>query len=328
MIPMTSRLTRAVQSSLTIKVFTICFLSVHVPLLVFIVYLASGFATQPEPVLVLLLAATLAGTAICLMTLWWLIRPLRLLAQAVKSYQEDGTPVRMQLDSRDEIGLLATTVTSMVAETENLMAKLRHQAMTDPLTGLGNRRWLAERLGEEMSRAERQCQPLSVVVFDLDRFKAINDSHGHETGDRVLIAVAEIVKTSLRRYDLAARIGGEEFCIILPQTSIDDAEVISERLRATLAATVVPPLRRGRMTASFGICEAGAETRLSILLQRADAALYEAKHDGRNCIRRAAPETTNELAAAAAGRPPAEDAAEEASSEASQQKTQSATQEH
>jgi diguanylate cyclase (GGDEF)-like protein len=307
MIPMTSRLAQAVQSSLTIKVFTICFLSVHVPLLVFIIYLASGFATQPEPVLILLLAATLAGTAICLLTLWWLIRPLRQLAQAVKTYQQDGTPVRMQMDSRDEIGLLATTVTSMVAETENLMAKLRHQAMTDPLTGLGNRRWLAERMAEEMSRAERQCEPLSVVVFDLDRFKAINDSHGHETGDRVLVAVAEIVRTSLRRYDLAARVGGEEFCIILPRTSLDDAEVISERLRATLAATVVPPLRRGRMTASFGICDAGTETRLSVLLQRADTALYEAKRDGRNCIRRAAPQETGAAFATAAEQAKPED---------------------
>jgi diguanylate cyclase (GGDEF)-like protein len=296
MIPVTSKFAQAVQSSLTIKVFAICFLSVHVPLLVFIIYLAGGFATRPEPVLILLLAATVAGTAICLLTLWWLIRPLRQLAQAVKAYQKDGTPVRMQLDSRDEIGLLATTVTAMVAETENLMAKLRHQAMTDPLTGLGNRRWLSERMAEELSRAERQCDPLSVIVFDLDRFKAINDSHGHETGDHVLMTVAEVVRTLLRPYDLAARIGGEEFCIVLPRTSIDDAEAISERLRATLAATVVPPLRRGRMTASFGVCAAVSETRLPVLLQRADAALYAAKRAGRNCVRRADAETQVEAA--------------------------------
>jgi diguanylate cyclase (GGDEF)-like protein len=294
MIPMTSRLAEMVGTSLTIKVFTICFLSVHVPLLVFIVYLASGFATEPQPVLILLLAATLVGTVICLFTLWWLIRPLRQLAQAIKVYQTDGTPVRLKVDSRDEIGLLTTTVTSMVAETENLMAKLRHQAMTDPLTGLGNRRWLAERVAQELSRAERQCEPLSLVVFDLDRFKAINDTHGHETGDHVLMTVAEIVRTSLRPYDLAARIGGEEFCIVLPRTSLDEAEAISERLRATLAETVVPPLRRGRMTASFGICAAGSETRLSVILQMADAALYEAKRNGRNCVRRAAPFDTAE----------------------------------
>jgi diguanylate cyclase (GGDEF)-like protein len=285
MIPTPSRFAHAVRTSLTIKVFAVCFLSVHVPLLVFIVYLASGFTTKPEPVLLLLLAATLAGTAICLMGLWWMIRPLRQLAQAIKIYRTDGTPVRMHVGQQDEIGLLATTVTDMVAETENLMAKLRHQAMTDLLTGLGNRRWLAERAAEELARADRLSEPLAVIVFDLDRFKGINDSHGHETGDRVLVATGEVIMTCLRPYDLAARIGGEEFCLILPRTTIEEAAAIAERLRSTLATTVVPPLRRGRMTASFGLCAARPDDRLADLLLRADVALYEAKRAGRNCIR-------------------------------------------
>ncbi|TNM62879.1 GGDEF domain-containing protein [Aliirhizobium smilacinae] len=287
MIPMSSRLTQMVQTSLTIKVFAICFVSVHVPLLVFIAFLAAGYAAKPEPVLLLLLAATVAGTTICLLSLWWVIRPLRQLAHAIKIYRANGTPVRMQIDRKDEIGLLASTVTAMVAETETLMTKLRHQAMTDLLTGLGNRRWLNERAAEELARAERLGEPLSVLVLDLDRFKGINDGHGHETGDRVLVATGEIVRTCLRPYDLAARIGGEEFCIMLPRTSLDEAEAIGERLRTTLATTTVPPLRQGRMTASFGLCAAGPGDRLPDLLLRADFALYEAKRDGRNCIRRA-----------------------------------------
>jgi diguanylate cyclase (GGDEF)-like protein len=299
MIPMSSRLTRMVQTSLTIKVFAICFVSVHVPLLVFIVYLAGGNGAEPEPVLLLLLAATVAGTTICLLSLWWMIRPLSQLAQAIKIYRANGTPVRMQIDRKDEIGLLASTVTAMVAETETLMNKLRHQAMTDLQTGLGNRRWLNERAAEELARAERQGEPLSIIVLDLDRFKGINDGHGHETGDRVLVATGEIVRTCLRSYDLAARIGGEEFCILLPRTSLDDAEAISERLRTALAATTVPPLRQGRMTASFGICAAGPGDRLPDMLLRADFALYEAKRDGRNCIRRAHDTNTEEAIASA-----------------------------
>ncbi|MEV4605824.1 GGDEF domain-containing protein [Neorhizobium sp. LMR1-1-1.1] len=299
MIPMSSRLTRMVQTSLTIKVFAICFVSVHVPLLVFIVYLAGGNGAEPEPVLLLLLAATVAGTTICLLSLWWMIRPLSQLAQAIKIYRANGTPVRMQIDRKDEIGLLASTVTAMVAETETLMNKLRHQAMTDLQTGLGNRRWLNERAAEELARAERQGEPLSIIVLDLDRFKGINDGHGHETGDRVLVATGEIVRTCLRPYDLAARIGGEEFCILLPRTSLDDAEAISERLRAAMAATTVPPLRQGRMTASFGICAAGPGDRLPDMLLRADFALYEAKRDGRNCIRRAHDTNTEEAIASA-----------------------------
>ncbi len=299
MIPMSSRLTRMVQTSLTIKVFAICFVSVHVPLLVFIVYLAGGNGSEPEPVLLLLLAATVAGTSICLLSLWWMIRPLSQLANAIKIYRANGTPVRMQIDRKDEIGLLASTVTAMVAETETLMTKLRHQAMTDLLTGLGNRRWLNERAAEELARAERQGEPLSIIVLDLDRFKGINDGHGHETGDRVLVATGEIVRTCLRPYDLAARIGGEEFCILLPRTSLDDAEAIGERLRAAMAATTVPPLRQGRMTASFGICAAGPGDRLPDMLLRADFALYEAKRDGRNCIRRAHDTNTEEAIASA-----------------------------
>jgi diguanylate cyclase (GGDEF)-like protein len=287
MIPMSAKLAQVVQTSLTIKVFAICFLSVHVPLLVFIVYLAGGYAAEPEPVLLLLLAATLAGTSICLISLWWIIRPLSQLAQAIKIYRSTGKPVRMMSERQDEIGLLATTVTAMVAETESLMTKLRHQAMTDPLTGLGNRRWLGERAAEELARAERLREPVSVLVLDLDRFKGINDSHGHETGDRVLVATSEVVRTCLRPYDLAARIGGEEFCILLPRTTTDEAEAIGERLRRTLEATIVPPLRQGRMTASFGLCTAGPGDRLPDLLLRADFALYEAKRAGRNCIKRA-----------------------------------------
>ncbi len=299
MTPMSSRLTRMVQTSLTIKVFTICFVSVHVPLLVFIAYLAGGYAAKAEPVLLLLLGATVAGTAICLLSLWWMIRPLRQLAYAIRNYRANGTPVRVQVTSKDEIGLLASTVTDMVAETEALMTKLRHQAMTDLLTGLGNRRWLNERAAEELSRAERQGEPLSIIVLDLDRFKGINDGHGHETGDRVLVATGEIVRTCLRSYDLAARIGGEEFCILLPRTSLDEAESIAERLRTTLAATTVPPLRQGRMTASFGICAASAGDRLPDMQLRADFALYEAKRDGRNCIRRAHDSNADEAIASA-----------------------------
>jgi len=299
MIPMSSRLTQMVQTSLTIKVFAICFVSVHVPLLVFIVYLAGGNSAKAEPVLLLLLAATIAGTAICLLSLWWMIRPLSQLAHAIKIYRANGTPVRMRIDRNDEIGLLASTVTAMVAETETLMAKLRHQAMTDLLTGLGNRRWLNERAAEELARAERLGEPLSIIVLDLDRFKGINDGHGHETGDRVLVATGEVVRTCLRPYDLAARIGGEEFCILLPRTTLDEAEAIGERLRTALAATTVPPLRRGRMTASFGLCAAGHSDRLPDMLLRADFALYEAKRDGRNCIRRAHDSHTEEALASA-----------------------------
>jgi len=285
--PMSSAVLGVFSTSLTVKVFTICFVSVHVPLIVFITYLVSGFEARPGPVLGLLIGATVVGTGMCLSSLWWLIRPLRSLAEAVKTYHVDRTPIRMDLRQRDEIGLLATAVTAMVAEMETMVHRLRHQAMTDPLTGLGNRRWLGERTAQELARAARQSEPVSLILFDLDRFKAINDNHGHDVGDKVLVAAGEAIRNCVRPHDLAARIGGEEFCIVLPHTSRAEATVLAERLREALAKTEVSPLSRGRMTASFGVYQALSGEGLQQMLFMSDKALYEAKGSGRNCVRQA-----------------------------------------
>ncbi|MBW6423135.1 diguanylate cyclase [Rhizobium sp. XQZ8] len=292
--PISSTVLGVFSTSLTVKVFTICFVSVHVPLIVFIAYLASGFEARPGPVLGLLIGATVVGTGMCLSSLWWLIRPLRNLVAAVKTYHVDKTPIRMDLRQRDEIGLLATAVTTMVAEMETMVHRLRHQAMTDPLTGLGNRRWLGERTAEELARADRQSEPVSIVVFDLDRFKAINDNHGHDVGDKVLVTAAEVIRGCIRSGDLAARIGGEEFCILMPRAGRAEATAIAERLREALARTEVKPLPPGRMTASFGVYQALPGDGLQQMLRMSDKALYEAKASGRNCVRQAYQETENQ----------------------------------
>ncbi len=281
----------AISRSLTAQIFVICFVSIHVPLIAVITSLAAGFDAEPVTLLLLMLAATLLGTIACLSSLWVLLRPLRGLTTAIRMYRAEGKPVRMQLKRQDEIGLLANAVTAMVAEVENLMQKLRRQAMTDPLTGLGNRRWLNERVSQERARAERQVEPLSVITFDLDHFKSINDRYGHDTGDAVLVATGQLVSGALRAYDLAARIGGEEFCIILPKTRQAEAAIMAERLRTILESTLVPPLRQGRLTASFGVYEAKSGESLQEMLAISDKALYEAKRSGRNCVRQAGVKT-------------------------------------
>lgn len=274
----------AFKKSLTLKIFSICFVCVHVPLIALVGYLVSGFHVGAVSIFTLMLIATLIGTATCLFTLWRLLLPLRNLTTQVTRYRADGTPVEMVLASQDEIGRLAGAVTAMIGEADVLMKRLRHQATTDPLTGLGNRRWLGERVAEEIARAQRQGDPVSLVVFDLDRFKAINDTHGHDVGDKVLMAASEMVKSALRPYDLAARIGGEEFCIVMPRTDKAGAAAFAERLRLLLEASTVAPLARGRVTASFGICQAGAGSRLQHMLKEADTALYSAKEAGRNRV--------------------------------------------
>jgi diguanylate cyclase (GGDEF)-like protein len=284
MIPGPTAALLAFKKSLTIKIFSICFICVHVPLIALIAYLATGFHVEAISVFTLMLIATLIGTATCLLTLWRLLEPLRNLTAQVTRYRADGTPVEMVVGQQDEIGRLAGAVTAMIGEADALTKRLRHQATTDPLTGLGNRRWLGERVAEELARAQRQGEPVSLVVFDLDRFKAINDTHGHDVGDKVLMAASEMVKSALRPYDLAARIGGEEFCIVMPRTDKAGAAAFAERLRTTLEASLIAPLAKGRVTASFGICEAVTGSRLQQMLKEADTALYRAKEEGRNRI--------------------------------------------
>jgi diguanylate cyclase (GGDEF)-like protein len=165
------------------------------------------------------------------------------------------------------------------------LATSARAAETDPLTGIGNRRWLITQGQEQITRAQRGQIRLSVTLFDLDRFKSINDQYGHAKGDAVLVAVARVVKGQLRSSHLFGRLGGEEFGIILPKTSLEDAVALATRIQNSLSIHSVAQLRTGAVTASFGVTEWQADDReLSPLLRRADDLLYQAKRDGRNQV--------------------------------------------
>lgn len=156
-------------------------------------------------------------------------------------------------------------------------------ARTDPLTLLANRRGLEEAIAHERDRAERTGEPLSVVALDLDLFKRVNDTWGHAVGDRLLAAVGGTLREGVRPYDVAARVGGEEFLLVLPATHRDRAFDVAGRLRAQIAQLVVEGLPE-RVTASAGVAELARGETTEALLARADAALYEAKRLGRNRV--------------------------------------------
>ncbi len=162
---------------------------------------------------------------------------------------------------------------------------LERLSSTDDLTGLANRRQFFAVLDKEMERAHRHRKPLSIVEFDLDRFKTVNDTFGHAEGDRVLKGVSEVILAHIRRYDLAARLGGEELAILLPETPADAAQILAERIGAAVESTVTAGGGRRVITLSGGVAgwsqdeEDGAG-----LLKRADEALYRAKAGGRNRI--------------------------------------------
>ncbi|MFC5568659.1 diguanylate cyclase [Lysobacter yangpyeongensis] len=159
----------------------------------------------------------------------------------------------------------------------------RRDAAHDALTGLSNRRSADARLEAERTRAQRLGEPLSVLMIDIDRFKAVNDHWGHAQGDRVLVALADVLRDELRGADLAARYGGEEFLVILPDTGIDAALDVAERIRQRIAALHAerqdPALA---ITASVGLAELAKGEDAATLVARADAALYAAKAGGRN----------------------------------------------
>lgn len=162
-------------------------------------------------------------------------------------------------------------------------AQIVASSLTDPLTGVGNRRYLEQALVAEISRASRTGTRLCAIMADLDHFKGVNDTYGHAAGDRVLAAFGDLLRQHTRVIDTAARFGGEEFIVLLPNTDLEDAISIANRIRESLAACPIEPLP-DPVTASFGVAEMAPDESGSGLLRRADAALYKAKHSGRNRV--------------------------------------------
>lgn len=178
-------------------------------------------------------------------------------------------------------------------------AQLQALAVTDALTMLRNTRYFSEVLPLESARADRQGQSMGLVVIDLDNFKRINDRFGHAAGDRALVHFAGVLSRSIRRGDIACRIGGEEFAVICPGAGLEDSRGVAERILATLKETPLPGTNPPvRLTASAGVSVRTPGEAHSALFLAADAALYEAKRSGkdRTVCSRAAPAKAAALA--------------------------------
>ncbi len=190
--------------------------------------------------------------------------------------------------SADEVDILCDLARMAVDEIE-----LRQIATTDALTDALTRRGFDIEINREFSRAKRSRHDLSLIAVDIDHFKAVNDRYGHAAGDIVLRSVVTLIKNELRSADFVARLGGEEFVIVLPETGMEGAIVLAERIRKLIAGhvtmTQTDPIH---VTASFGISNrAAADDNWDVTLERADAALYEAKRSGRNkCVSRTSSE--------------------------------------
>ena len=201
------------------------------------------------------------------------------------NFQEMQTQIRVLQWQVIALSLaLIVLLTILVLRQFYKKRRMRILAMTDELTKLPNRRHILTFLGDQAKTAYEEEQPLSVIAFDIDHFKVVNDKFGHEGGDIALKAVADVANQALRRGDRVGRIGGEEFLVVLPGSTRKSAADVAERLRRSIEVTEIGKLPPGfRMTISLGVCEwnAGHES-IEVLLKRSDKALYEAKNAGRN----------------------------------------------
>jgi two-component system cell cycle response regulator len=199
-----------------------------------------------------------------------------------------GTVAMAPLVTSEEDGALLDLVSAEIGgpiRIVTLVEETRRLASSDPLTGLTNRRAFSLALETEIARAERLGHPLSMLLLDVDHFKSVNDTHGHQVGDAVLREVGKCLRGSVRVYDHVARWGGEEFVVALPQANAAEAAVVAERIRARIAGVVIPTVTAAlSVTASVGIAARRAGEQLDGLIERADQAMYLAKTGGRNQV--------------------------------------------
>lgn len=207
----------------------------------------------------------------------------------------DGSYVTIQLNIRNclhmpEVRAMVCTFKD-ISPLKNIEQQLRTLATTDELTGLANRRQFLSLARHEMARTLRYQRPLSLLMIDIDYFKSINDRFGHPVGDDVLRHLGELCRRSLRQEEIPARLGGEEFAVLMPETDLAGARLVAERLRLAVSSQDIPSLAgRHTLTASFGISQLNGPTdTLEAMLTRADEALYAAKRNGRNRVEATSP---------------------------------------
>lgn len=205
----------------------------------------------------------------------------------VEEYRQDRSRVWIEnvlSFLRDEqqrpVGIVG--VSREVTQRRQQTEELKKLAVTDPLTGVANRRHFLEELQREMSRSNRYALPLSLVMLDVDHFKEVNDRFGHEAGDRVLRELAEMIRRRIRSTDLLARWGGEEFLILLTSTQVRPAAKLVEDLLRLLRDRSFDGI--GRVTASFGVAGHQPGEGLDAFISRVDTLLYRAKRSGRSCV--------------------------------------------
>jgi len=240
------------------------------------------------PVILLLFIMSLGINTVALV---FIIRsvviPTHLLAQAAHNYAKGSLSYRIPLDANNELGELARTFNYMAEKLESSYTALNDKAIHDGLTGMLNHQEFQKRLLWEIKRAARYRRTLSLVMMDIDRFKTLNDTYGHQAGDSVLRAVGQYLRDAIRSSDDAARYGGEEFTLIMPETPAETAFITAQRIGAEIAKMPIAIDEGGtvNITMSIGVATFPQDaSSKEELIAAADGMMYRAKSLGRNCV--------------------------------------------
>jgi diguanylate cyclase (GGDEF)-like protein len=270
------------------RLLLVCGAASCVPLAVSIGMVVAGgdlIAQDRLGLIAAIVAGHLVAIGLMLVGLRLALEPVRLSVEALDAYQRDRQLPQLPSHYDDEPGRLMREIRRTILSVESVHADLLNRAETDPLTEIANRRRLVRLGTDALTEARRSGAILSLVILDIDRFKAVNDTYGHAVGDLVLRLVAGLIGRDLRARDSIARIGGEEFAILLPDTPLAEAVLIAERLRHRIASLPIPALDGAGVTASFGVTAADRDDpTIERIMHRADTALYDAKRGGRDCV--------------------------------------------
>jgi diguanylate cyclase (GGDEF)-like protein len=273
--------------SYSAKIMLVLFAGTHLPLVALVLYLLlvwpGGLGTHLG-VLAALLITTLLGFVATLFALRALLAPVRLASSSLEAYLDERRKPELPIGFSDEAGKLMADVQHAVEHLDTRICSLEGLSGTDHLTGLPNRREGEERLGADFARAKRGGAFLTVAVVDVNNFKAINDTHGHQAGDVCLRHVARVIRRNVREGDWLARWGGDEFVLALWEDSVfASPEAILGRINADLRRSPVslPGGVELVLSISVGAHRYAGEDDIRELLAKADAAMYEAKREGR-----------------------------------------------
>lgn len=210
------------------------------------------------------------------------VRSMMALGASIKQVKIHNTALQNEIRER---ALAMDKLQASELKLRQSYDKMEMLARTDALTKLPNRRDIMEKIDQEKSRSNRTVIPFVLALVDIDKFKNINDSYGHDCGDYVLVQLGEIFRTTIRKQDHVGRWGGEEFLFLLPETQLDEAVIVAQKLRAKVATCPVEFNQNILdVTITIGVCECSTTRKVEDCLKKCDDALYRGKEGGRNCV--------------------------------------------